>query len=297
MAMDKARMDSLKGSRFEETACSADTHTSYSIDTCLWAGKTKYSDVVIAKSPIYGKILFTDGELQSAETDERIYHEFLVHPIINSTSNINDKRVLIVGGGEGATAREVLRWPPGQVKEVVWVDIDQELVDLSRKYLKFAPDATYNDPRCTFQCADIRKFLAENTKPFDIIILDLPDPDVEYLRENDASDEEYELYSSEFWKMVKKNLTATGQFVTHTGPIAPGKDFSKWKGGLEWINKHASVPLSTAYHINVPSFQSEWGFWMSLPPSHIGRFPKDVTVIDTYCQMQAFGWPTYWFQL
>ena len=254
MSIDKARMESLKDSRFEETACSSDTTTSYSIDRCLWAGKSKYSDIVIAESPIYGKMLFTDGELQSAQTDERIYHEFLVHPILNSTHNIPNKRVLIVGGGEGATAREVLRWPQGQVKEIIWVDIDKDLVDLSRKYLKFAPDATYDDPRLHFQCNDIRTFFAENTELFDIIILDLPDPDVEYLKENDSSDEQYELYSTLFWKMVKKNLTPNGHFVTHTGPICPGKDFSKWKAGLEWINAHASVPLSTAYHINIPSF-------------------------------------------
>ena len=136
--MDLELMYSLQDGRYEESACSSDTTSSYSIQKCIWGGKTEFGEVVLAISPIYGKMLFTDKELQSAESDERIYHEHLVHPILNATANISDKRVLVVGGGEGATVREVLKWPENLVKEIVWVDIDRTLVNLCKQYLQYA---------------------------------------------------------------------------------------------------------------------------------------------------------------
>jgi len=296
MPIDQTRIDSLQNARFEETACSSDTTSSYSITKCLWAGNTPHTDVVIAESPVYGKMLFTDCELQSTESDEKIYHEHLVHPLLNSLANTKDKRVLIVGGGEGATLREVLKWSPESVKEVVWIDIDQELVDLSRKYLGYAKEEVYTDPRATFYAMDVRKFLANNKDLFDAIILDLPDPDVDYLKEYPPEGDEYELYSKPFWDAVKKNLKEKGQIVTHTGPVSPGKDQEMYRAGLVWINAHANMPQSTAYHVNIPSFQSEWGFWMSQSPNHMCKFPDGAVVMDGFAQIQAFGWPRYWFQ-
>ena len=295
--MDIARMNSMLESRFTETACSSDTTSSYSIERCFWAGKTQYGDVVIAKSPVYGKLLFIDDELQSAESDERIYHEHLVHPILNATVGTAEKRVLIVGGGEGATTREVLKWSPKHVKEVVWIDIDQELVDLCKQHLAYA-NGVYEDSRVKFHAKDIRKYLAETAELFDVIILDLPDPDVEYLSEYSAEEDanDYELYGPTFWKNIKSKLTANGQIVTHTGPVSPGKDANKWRAGLTWIEQIAKMPLSVAYHVNIPSFQSEWGFWISLPPSHMQRFPEGLSVMDGFAQIQAFSWPAYWFK-
>jgi spermidine synthase len=258
----------------------------------LWAGKTQFSDVVIAKSPIYGRMLFIDGELQSAESDERIYHEHLVHPIMNACTNMPEKRVLIVGGGEGATAREVLKWSAKHVKEIVWVDIDKELVDLSRKYLCYAENV-YEDPRVTFVPQDIRVYLQENKDLFDVIILDLPDPDVDYLKE---FGEDSELYSVSFWNSLKTNLKPTGHIVSHTGPVSPGEDKHKWRAGLAWIDDVTKNMQSTAYHVNIPSFQSEWGFWMTLAPSHAQRFPEGTVVMDGFAQIQAFSWPAYWFK-
>ena len=296
--MDQAIMDSLRNGRFEETACSSDTTSSYSIDSCLWAGKTAFSEVVLAKSPVYGKMLFTDKELQSAESDERIYHEHLVHPVLNATVGVSEKRVLVVGGGEGATVREVLKWSPKLVKEVVWVDIDKELVDLCKQHLRYAEESVYTDPRVTFHSEDIRTYFASNKNLFDVVILDLPDPDADYLREYPSVDgaEDYELYSSAFWKALLANLSATGQVVTHCGPISPGMDKYKRRAGLSWIDETFKRPSSVAYHVNIPSFQSEWGFWMSCPPSHMQKFPQDLVVMDGFAQIQAFSWPAYWFR-
>jgi len=290
--MDSSLMSSLQGGRFEESACSSDTTSSYSIDSCMWAGNTQFGEVVLATSPIYGKMLFIDKELQSAESDEAIYHEHLVHPILNATVSKKEKRVLVVGGGEGATVREVLKWPTESVKSVVWVDIDKELVDLCKTHLGYAEDSMYTDPRLTFHAKDIRAFFADNTELFDVVILDLPDPDVDYLKEY-ADDE---IYSPAFWTLLQKNLLPTGQIVTHCGPVAPGIDKEKWRAGLSWIDMTCKQAASVAYHVNIPSFQSEWGFWMSCPPSHMQRFPQGLKVMDGFAQIQSFSWPAYWFR-
>jgi spermidine synthase len=106
MEINEELRQSLVGGTFTETACSADTFSIYNLSDCYWAGRTRACDsVVIAESPVYGKILFLDGEVQSAESDEAIYHEHLIHPVLNATVATPGKRVLIVGGGEGATAR------------------------------------------------------------------------------------------------------------------------------------------------------------------------------------------------
>jgi spermidine synthase len=288
-------MMSLHGGHFVEDACSSDTSSVYSIDKCYWAGTTPTCQVVIAHSPVYGKVLFLDKEIQSAESDEAIYHEHLVHPVLAATAHIPNKRVLIVGGGEGATAREVLKWNPESVARVDWVDIDGPLVDLCRRHLSWASDEVYNDSRLTYHAADIRQFLKGTYKRYDVIILDLPDPDVDELRKNEGTDE-YLLYSKQFWYELLCHITPYGAIVSHTGPIAPGFNPTVRRAGLTWIES-VSESLGKGrgypYHVTIPSFQGDWGFWMSVPPVDT-EFPQGLAVMDVETQRYAFTWPKYW---
>lgn len=293
---DSTLLASLTNCRFQEESCSSDTLSSYRLTRGLWAGKTPYSQVVVAESPVYGKVLFLDKELQSAESDERIYHEHLVHPAMNALAHRLQKRVLIVGGGEGATAREVLRYDAEQVSEVVWIDIDGLLVNVCREHLCWANDSVYNDSRLTFQARDIREFLQSNPRVFDLIILDLPDPDVEDLQ--GPPSQPFALYSEQFWDLLALNLAPRGAVVTHAGPVSPGANGLACRPGLAWIQSMASKALGcngAPYRVTIPSFQSEWGFWMSIQPSKDDHFPPNLAVMDMATQKQAFTWPKYWF--
>jgi spermidine synthase len=301
MEINEELRQSLVGGTFTETACSADTFSIYNLSDCYWAGRTRACDsVVIAESPVYGKILFLDGEVQSAESDEAIYHEHLVHPVLNAMAERREKRVLIVGGGEGATAREVLKWGPESVAHVDWVDYDGDLVDLCRRHLSYADDPVYNDPRIHFFPADIRAYWASNNAQYDIVILDLPDPDVESitaLREP-LPPGEYNLYDCEFWRTVCGRLTPGGAIVSHCGPIAPGADEDRHRAGLAWIQslgEEFGPSVGHSYHTFIPSFQSQWSFWMSVAPSSINAFPPGLAVMDTDAQTAAFHWPRFWF--
>jgi spermidine synthase len=269
MSANPELIASLHGSRYLESACSADTISMYSIDRCLWAGNTSFSEVVIAKSPVFGGVLFIDKELQSAASDEAIYHEHLVHPVMAATAHIPNRNVLIVGGGEGATAREVLKW--NNVATIHWVDIDGLLVDLCRRHLGWADDYVYNDPRVHFHAEDIRAFFRTNASKFDVIILDLPDPDVDELESSEAeneTDDDYILYGNRFWQILRTRLQPGGALVSHVGPLSPGGDETVRRAGLAWVRDAArragigSGENGFPYHVCIPSFQGEWGFWM-----------------------------------
>lgn len=292
-------MRSLAGARFMESACSADTISLYSLNECYWAGNSPFCEIVIAESPVYGKILFLDKELQSAESDEAIYHEHLVHPLLNAMAHRRDKRILIVGGGEGATAREVLKWPHESVSSVDWVDIDHHLVELCRRHLSWADDAVYNDRRLRYFGMDIREFWASNNVTYDLIILDLPDPDVDTLTEFRAPEtgSTYSLYSRQFMRVMASHLSPGGAFVSHCGPISPGGNPQIRRAGLDWIQttcNEINMREGYAYHTFIPSFQSEWGFYMSCAPSAAENYPSGLAVMDGDAQNAAFHWPRFW---
>jgi len=121
---------------------------------------------------------YMDGEIQSCESDEAVYHEALVQPVMLAVSN--PKRVLIVGGGEGATLREVLKWPT--VEKVDMIDWDKDILHLFQtKYPQWAKGA-WNDPRVTIRTDDIMEVIKENhDQTYDAIIVDLFDPTEETL--------------------------------------------------------------------------------------------------------------------
>lgn len=293
MEVNTELIHSLQNGIYAENAVSADSATLYKIDSCIWAGRTPFCDeIVIANSPVYGKVLFLEKEIQSAESDEALYHTHLVHPVLNATADVPSKRVLIVGGGEGATAREVLKWSAPSVSEVVWVDIDGGLVELCRRHLRWADDDVYSDPRLTYHAEDIRSFFAHDTTQYDVIILDLPDPDCDELATSDLDTfGSYALYGHEFMTHVRAHLRGPRALVSHCGPIRPGV-----MPGIDWMRTAAGLGPGHAYHTVIPSFQGSWGFWMSVPPVPlIDAFPVSAkNVFDTAAQTAAFLWPGFW---
>ena len=114
------------------------------------AGQTSFQSYEIFVSSLWGKALILDGRLQSAEVDEFVYHEALVHPVM--VAHPEPRRGLILGGGEGATLREVLRHPP--VTQAVMVDIDEELVNICRQLLPTFHRGALDDPRATLIFTD-----------------------------------------------------------------------------------------------------------------------------------------------
>jgi len=248
----------------------SDATTTYPLVLTVYDGTTATgTKVFIADSSAYGRLLFLDGQLQSASADEHIYHESLVHPAMACAKTPN--RVLVVGGGEGATVREVLRWP--QVTHVDWVDYDNDLVNLCKTHLNWAPELeSCDETRVHYQAKDIHVALSDGTLllEYDVILLDLPDPD----------EETADLYTPAFWTDIKRRVAPDGRLATHCGPVKP---YGNVGGGFQRVRKELGP--SGFYRIGIPSFQGDWGFWLWSPtaaaPFEMSTVFPELRVVDT----------------
>lgn len=135
----------------------------------------EYSDfqhIQVAATEAYGRVLMLDGLFQTSELDEHYYHEMLVHPALTTAPCI--ERVLVIGGGDGGTVREVLRHD--EVAEVVMVEIDERVVQVCQEFLPGIGTA-FSDPRLSLRIGDGVAYLAQAPDAcFDAIILDGSDP-------------------------------------------------------------------------------------------------------------------------
>ncbi|KAL6055094.1 PABS domain-containing protein [Balamuthia mandrillaris] len=184
--------------------------------------------------------------MQSSTYDEYMYHESLVQPIM--CSHPNPKTVFIGGGGEGATAREVLRHKT--VEKCVMVDIDQDVVEACKKHLPQHHKGAWNDKRLELHYDDAKKILENYPEKFDVIILDLADP----LEAGPC----YLLYTVEFYEMCKTKLNPGGLLVTQSGPggaLSMHQVFTPVAATLRKVFPHV-----VSYSTYIASFGDEWGF-------------------------------------
>ena len=223
---------------------SKDEGAFYSLKELIFQGRSDYQQIEIIRSGAFGKCFILDGKMQSAETDEFIYHEALVHPAM--VAHECPRKVLIAGGGEGATAREVLRY--SSVEEVFIVDLDREVVEICKKYLPEWHCGAFEDKRVKLFFDDGRKFLNRRDN-FDVILLDLPEPT--------EGGPAVMLYTQQFYELVFNRLTKSGIAVTQAASSAVHN--------LQVLSSIANTmaqvfPVVRPYIVNIPSFFIPWGF-------------------------------------
>ncbi|MEB3339240.1 spermidine synthase [Okeania sp.] len=180
----------------------------HGIDKMLVHQKTKYQEMFIVEG-VYGKALILDGKWQSCTEDEFLYHECLVHPPM--IFHGSPRKVLVFGGAEGATVREVLRWKT--VEQVVMVDIDGEVVEACKKYFPEMHQNVFEDPRLELIIDDAQNFLESSLETWDVIISDLTDPIEEGLS--------FPLFTQEYFQKIRNILSADGLFIIQAGSISP----------------------------------------------------------------------------
>lgn len=193
--------------------------------------------------------LYLNGQLQFSSLDEARYHETLSASAMTSVEDPAD--VLILGGGDGMLAREVLRYP--QAEHVTVVDIDPRMTQLAatNHLLREHNGDSLSDPRVEVRNEDAFSFTAEATGPYDVVLIDLVDPSNERLAK---------LYSQEFYRQVDALLSPDGVMVTQaTSSFFTPNAFSTVAATVAAAQQGRQVhPFS----INVPSF-GEWGFVLS----------------------------------
>ena len=174
----------------------------YRIDKLYFESKTAYQHLMIFHNAMLGRVMTLDGVVQTTEADEFIYHEMMAHvPLVSHGSA---KRVLIIGGGDGGMLREVVKHP---IEQVIQVEIDQAVVDMSIEYLPNHSSGAYNDPRLQLVINDGIEFLKTTDEKFDVIISDSTDP----IGPGEV------LFSDSFYANAKRCLNDGGILVTQNG--------------------------------------------------------------------------------
>jgi len=230
------------------------------IDQRLYHGKIIYS-----RHTPYQKIvitghhdvisLFINGNLQFNSLDEYRYHESLVHPVMMSAQR--KQTVLLLGGGDGLAVREILKYP--QVETITLIDIDPVITQLFSRnaLLRQLNNDALNNNKVTVINTDAWKFLEQSKEFYDVIIIDLPDP-------NDL--QVSKLYSRNFYQLIAQKLGAEGVMVTQaTSPFYAREAFWCIKQTLEVVSspiRPESTLYTLPYHAYVPTF-GEWGFVMA----------------------------------
>jgi spermidine synthase len=209
-------------------------------DPVVAAERSAYQEIVLTERRDDVR-LYLNGDLQFSSVDEHRYTEALVHPALAR----DPERVLVLGGGDGLAAREVLRHPT--VREVVQVELDPAVLDLARGRLADLNDGALLDPRVRVVVADAFRWLQEpRDERFDAVVVDLPDPDTLALAR---------LHSTEFYGLVGAALRPGGLVV-----VQAGSPYSTPTAFWRTTSTVASAGLAVApYHVHVPSF-GDWGF-------------------------------------
>lgn len=221
---------------------------------------TPYQEIVVTRRGNDMR-LYLDGGLQFSTRDEYRYTESLVYPALGGEVK-GARSVLVLGGGDGLAARELLRQPG--VATIVQVELDPAVIDLARTTMREANGGALDDPRVKIVIGDAMTWLRGDPDRFDAVIVDLPDPDTPTLGR---------LYSTEFYAVAARALAPGGLMV-----VQAGSPFSTPAAFWRTISTvRAAGYAVTPYHVHVPTF-GDWGFALAqrgdAPP--VPRVPSDA---------------------
>jgi spermidine synthase len=214
-------------------------------DEIIYAKQSSYQRIIVTRNRA-GFQLFLNGNLQFSSLDEYRYHEALVHPAM-VVANEKPKRVLVLGGGDGLALREILKY--SSVENVTLVDLDPEMTLLSKKLppLSELNKHSFDDKRVTVVNEDAMIWLEKETTPFDVAIIDFPDPNTFALGK---------LYTTRFYKLLQTRLTPDASVAIQcTSPLFARQSYWCIIRTLEAAGFHVKP-----YQTTVPTFATVWGY-------------------------------------
>lgn len=238
----------------------------HAIDEVYYSGRSEFQQIAVVRSPVFGKMLILDGDTQSSQADERIYHEALVHPALAGAAD--RREVLILGGGEGATLREVLRSP--DVERATMVDIDALVIEQATTHLPEWSNGAFDDSRGRVVVGDALEFMRANPERYGVILSDLTEP----LADSPSNP----LFNDEVFKLIKSRLANGGIYALQasTGAVHNAALHCKMARTLQRHYEH--VVSFTTY---VPAFDTEWAFLACSDRVDLSSLAAER--IDAYC--------------
>ena len=202
--------------------------------------RSPFQTVEVHDSVAFGKLFRLDGCFMTSERDEFFYHENLVH--VAAVTHPQPERSLVVGGGDGGSAEELLKHP--SMKSVTLVEIDLAVVDISRKYLASVHRGAFDDPRLALKIADGFAYVRDSTEQFDLIVLDL----------TDAGGPSTTLYTPEFYAACAARLAPMGAMTLHiASPIAHPERIR-----ASMANLRSAFPVVAPYLTSIPLYGGMW---------------------------------------
>jgi len=251
--------------------------------TPLYSTKSPYQEIGVFEHEHLGRVLTLDRIVQTTQGDEFIYHEMITHVPLLGKKWAGKISVLIIGGGDGGTLREVLRHE--NVERVVMVEIDGDVVEVSKKYIKI--NGNYEDPRVELRIGDGAAYVqskAAQEKPFDLVIIDSGDP---------VGPGEV-LFTEQFCLDVFNVLTETGVMARHLGIPAYQKPI--FERGV--VHMKQVFPLVEIYRAAIPTYTGgDMAFVLGLKDSQSCQNPKSEIIGRYYNSLvhsAAFALPTWW---
>ena len=237
----------------------------HAVEETYFAGRTAFQDVAVIRSSAFGKMLVLDGDTQSSQADEKIYHECLVHPALAALPPRGE--ILILGGGEGATLREVLR--RADVRRCTMVDIDGDVIELSKRYLAEWSAGAFEDARARVVVGDALAFLREDGGTYDAVISDLTEP----LADSPSNP----LFCDAVFRDIKARLIPGGVYVLQASTA-----------GFHNMALHAKMARTLrahyrhvrSFYTHVPAFDNDWAFLACSDELDVAATPADR--IDDY---------------
>ncbi|HEX8948329.1 MAG TPA: polyamine aminopropyltransferase [Dissulfurispiraceae bacterium] len=234
----------------------------YDVEEVLYKGKSDFQEIMVFKNPHFGNILVLDGVVQITERDEFLYHEMLVHIVLHA--HPNPKKVVVIGGGDGGTVREVLKHR--SVEKVYFIEIDKEVINVSKKFFP-AVAGGVDDPRVEIKCMDGAEFVKNRPGDIDAIIVD----------STDIIGFAQSLFTVEFFKSVKDALADEGMFVTLSESLHFHKDMV-----VEVQETMKRIfPLVDLYTAPIATYAGNWWTFSAASKKHSLREMRTEYGIDT----------------
>lgn len=220
------------------------TELGYKVSDVLHHSVSEFQEIDVVETVALGRMLLLDGMVMTSERDEFIYHEMISH--IPMLAHPNPKTVLVIGGGDGGTIREVLKHP--SVERAVLCEIDGDVIEVSKKYLPSIA-GQLDDPRVEIEVRDGAAYIASHKNTFDVILVDSTDP----------IGPGEKLFTKEFYQNVLEALTENGIMANQSeSPVAVPDECLR-------INKllRSVFPYVQPYTACIPSYpggQWTWSF-------------------------------------
>ncbi len=254
--LQRGSIDPEAGNDLALESLNAHSVFGYRIRQRLETRRTAHQLLEVYDTPQFGRLLRLDGHFMTSEREEYFYHECLVHPA--AIAHPAPRRALIIGGGDGGAAEELLKHP--SIERVVVAELDAGVVEVSRQYLEAVHHGVFSDPRLELRIGDGFAYMRQTDERYDLVLLDLTDP------ETPAGP----LYTAEAFASVKRVLNPGGALVLHLGtPVFEPEQVRRIAADLR-----ASFAGVHCYGLYIPLYGAYWGLAVAadaLDPTAISR--------------------------